>query len=284
MLETINQLNFLKTNEHYFSPNFKGYNNFLIFYKFNNTPHCVIIDKKNLSYHKNMIDIKKVNMFRVKCMVSQPIFRGTLFDVKLIKTNNNHLMLVKDCYHLMGNNITDMDMIEKMIYLDSIIENQFQKDYCLNFKFKINKLYKYNMLQEIITKTIPECDIEITGLTFFPIKSGISYIYNDKKPDKVVTNTQTMTCESYNMIHQITEFLNSKTYSYETNGKKKVLMIEPTDISDVYNLYDNDIKIGIAHIPNYKISQYCKNNIKEKCKCMCIFHKNFNKWIPLNII
>ena len=34
MLENIQQLNFLKTNEHYVSPNFKGFNYFLIFYRF----------------------------------------------------------------------------------------------------------------------------------------------------------------------------------------------------------------------------------------------------------
>ena len=50
--------------------------------------------------------------------------------------------------------ITDMDMFEKMIYLDSIIINQFQKDYCSNFSFKINKLYRYNMLTELIKNII----------------------------------------------------------------------------------------------------------------------------------
>ncbi len=289
MLDNIQQLNFLKSNEHYVSPNFKGFNYFLLFYKFNNSPYCVAIDKKNLSYHRNTIDLKKVMIFRIKVMTSPSIFRGSLFDAKLIK----NIMLIKDCYYLMGNDITNMDMIEKMIYLDSIVANQFQKDYSANFKLKINKLYNYNMLNDIVNNIIPKCELEITGLIFYPKISGVSYIYNDKQPEKnkqtIISNgvsngvSNTISNDSYNMIFQITDFLKSRSYSYETTGKKKVLTIEPTNISDVYNLYDNDDKLGIAHIPNYKISTYCRENIKEKTKCMCIFNKQFNKWIPLNI-
>ncbi len=293
MLENIQQLNFLKTNEHYVSPNFKGFNYFLLFYKFKDniqknkeSSYCIAIDKKNLSYHKKSIDIKKVFMFRIKIFASSSIFMGTLFDTKLIKD----IMLVKDCYYLMGNNICDMEMNEKMIYLDSIIANQFHKDYCPNFKLKINKLYKYNMLEEIVKKIIPNCDLEITGLIFYPLKSGISYIFTEKaitdKQPVNQNNTKIVSNASYNMIHQIKEFLLERTYSYETNGIKKQLMIEPTNIIDVYNLYEMNEKdkIGIAHIPNYKVSTYCRENIKEKTKCLCIFNKQFNKWIPLNII
>jgi hypothetical protein len=295
MLENIQQLNFLKTNEHYVSPNFKGFNYFLLFYKFKDniqknkeSSYCIAIDKKNLSYHKNSIDVKKVYMFRVKIFASSSIFMGSLFDTKLIRD----IMLVKDCYHLMGNNICDMEMNEKMIYLDSIIANQFHKDYCPNFKLKINKLYKYNMLEEIVKNIIPNCELEITGLVFYPFKSGVSYIFTEKsitdKQQNNQTNTKIVSNDSYNMIHEIKNFLTARTYSYENNGIKKILLIEPTEITDVFNLYEINQtdynKIGIAHIPNYKVSTYCRENIKDKVKCLCIFNKIFNKWIPLNIV
>ena len=291
MLENIQQLNFLKTNEHYVSPNFKGFNYFLLFYRFKDniqknkeSSYCIAIDKKNLSYHKKSIDIKKVYMFRIKMFAQSSIFMGSLFDTKLIRD----IMLVKDCYYLMGNNICDMEMNEKMIYLDSIIANQFHKDYCPNFKLKINKLYKYNMLEEIVKNIIPNCELEITGLVFYPFKSGVSYIFTEKAiPDKttsVQNNAKIVSNESYNMIHEIKQFLTDRIYSYETNGIKKVLLVEPSEITDVFNVYENENKIGIAHIPNYKVSTYCRENIKDKIKCLCIFNKNFNKWIPLNIV
>jgi hypothetical protein len=215
-------------------------------------------------------------------MASPSIFRGTLFDTKLI----NNIMLVKDCYQLMGNNLIDMEMNEKMLYIDSTIASQFQKNYCNNFKLKINKLYKYNMLNEIVTNIIPNCELEITGLIFYPPKSGILYIYNDKKQTNDTTpKTSIVSNESYNMIHEIKNFLMTRTYSYEQGNIKKTLYIEPTEITDVYNVYDNndEDKIGIAHIPNLKTSTFCRENIKEKVKCVCILNKLFNKWIPLKL-
>ena len=85
------------------------------------------------------------------------------------------------------------------------------------------------------------------------------------------------------MIHEIKEFLISRTYPYESCNKKKVLILEPTNIPDVFNVYEVTDKIGIAHIPNMKTSVFCKENIKEKTKCLCVFSKDFNKWIPLEL-
>ena len=47
MLDNLQKLNFLKDNIHYVSPNFKGFNYFLIFTKINNINQCFVIDKKN---------------------------------------------------------------------------------------------------------------------------------------------------------------------------------------------------------------------------------------------
>jgi len=287
LLDSTQQLNFLKLNEHYVSPNFKGYNYLLIFYRYNNQPYCAAVDRKNLSYHRDKVDIKKVPIFKIKVMTSQSIFRGTIMDCKLIKNN----MIIKDCFQVMGNMLIDMDMIEKMTYLDSIIINQFQKDYCSNFKLKINKLYRYNMLEEVIKNIIPKCSLEIQGLIFFPKQSGVSIIFVEKSTQsetKVeITNNTVDLNASYHMIHDLKNFLLSREYSYESNGKKKNLLVKKTLISDVYDLFDtssNDEKIGIAHIPNIKISKYCYENIKDESICQCIFNKDFNKWIPLKVM
>ena len=283
LLESTQQLNFLKLNEHYVSPNFKGYNYLLIFYRYNNQPYCAAVDRKNLSYHRDKVDIKRVPIFKIKVMTSQSIFRGTIMDCKLIKNN----MIIKDCFQVMGEMVIEMDMLEKMTYLDNIV-NQFQKDYCSNFKLKINKLYRYTMLDEVIHNIIPACSLEIQGLIFFPKQSGISIIFVEKTTHKVeITNNKVDLNSSYHMIHDLKNFLLSREYSYETDGKKKTLLVKKTIISDVYELYDKcstDEKIGIAHIPNNKISKYCYENIKDESMCQCIFSKDFNKWIPLKII
>jgi hypothetical protein len=294
ILETVSQLNDLKINEHYVSPNFKGYNYFLIFNRYNNIPYCVAVDRKNLSYHRDKVDIKKLPIFKIKILANQSIFRGTIIDCKLIK----NIMMIKDCFQIMGNNIIDMDMFDKMIYLDSIIINQFQKDYCSNFSLKINKLYRYNMLNDMITNIIPNCNYDIQGLIFLPKISGISIIYVDKKNQQsdtkieitnnnIITNSPNYNNSSINMINDMKEFLLSRTYSYETDGKISNLYVEKTNIIDVYNIYENKDtynKIGIAHIPSMKISQYCNENIIDKHLCKCIYYKEFNKWIPLQVL
>ena len=43
-----------------------------------------------------------------------------------------------------------------------------------NFKIKINRLYEYNELDNVINKVIPSCDIGIIGLIFYPKYSGIT--------------------------------------------------------------------------------------------------------------
>ena len=234
-----------------------------------------------MSYHRNKVDTTKVSMFKIKIQVNQSIYRGTIMDCKLIK----NMMMIKDCFQIMGNNIIDMDMLEKMIYLDNIIINQFQKDYCNNFSLKINKLYQYDMLNEVIHNIIPKCNIDTQGLIFLPKKSGISIIFVDKRPDIAkVEITPTQNTPNIHMVHDLTKFLLSRNYSYETNCKKKNLTVEKTNTTDVYYVYDNNEKLGIAHIPSIKISHYCYENIKDRALCLCAFHTTFNKWIPLKVI
>ena len=91
MLEDLQQLKFLKNNNHYVSPNFKGYNYFLIFTKINNLSYCVVIDKKKFSYHKNKLNVKNVKIIKLKIMTSSSIFRGSIFDAKLIFNNGKYV-------------------------------------------------------------------------------------------------------------------------------------------------------------------------------------------------
>ena len=299
MLNNIQRLQFLKENEHYVTPNFMGYNYLLLFLTIDNTKYCVAVDKKRLSYHRNQVQIKKVNMYKIMISASNSIFRGTIFDCKLINSvstyeNRNiykYFMLIKDCYFLMGNKLLDLEMSQKVSHIDNIIKNQFTThSKCKNFIFKINKLSKYSELKNLIDNTIPKCGIECQGLVFYPKYSGINVIYLDKKEDKVLINSKNsldgkIESKSYDLIVNLTEYLKSRQYSYEINGKSKKLWIMSTEIPDVYNVFEDleQDKLGIAHIPNIKISHMCKNIVSsEPVKFNCKYDKNFKKWIPVN--
>ena len=62
LLKSIDKLEYLKNNEHYISYNFKLCNHLLLFITINKIKYMVLINRKNLSYHKNQIDINKFSI------------------------------------------------------------------------------------------------------------------------------------------------------------------------------------------------------------------------------
>jgi hypothetical protein len=290
ILNTIQKLKFLQDNEHYVSPNFKGYNYLLLMFTHNDKKYCVAIDRKKLSYHKEQLDMKTIQIIQVSMKVPDIIFKGTIFDGKLVQTNNNYIFLIQDCFYLMGKKILEMEMSQKITHLDTILKTHFKKDngsYSSNFEFKLNKLYKYQELESLIN-SLPTLSIGTNGIIFYPKFSGINNIHIEKKPDKVnieTVNKEVIEQKTYHIIHDFVDFLKSRTYSYESDGKTKSFWLSRTLIPDVYDISEdeNGEKQGIALIPNLKISQMCDEIIKDKpCKFNCIFSNKFKKWIPLS--
>jgi hypothetical protein len=282
ILNNIQKLKFLQENEHYVSPNYKGYNYLLIMLTIDNKEYSVAIDRRKLSYHKNQLDMKTFNVILLNIKTTESIFRGTIFDGKLIQTNNEFIFLIQDCFSLMGNNI-ELEMDKKLLYIDNILKDHFKKPYCPNFTFKLNKLYRYNELVSVIS-SLPNLPIESNGIIFYPKKSGVNVLHIEKKVE-VTNNINIIEQKSYDIIHDFVNFLKSRTYSYEQNGTKKHLWLHRTLIPDVYDIAEYEEKIGIALIPNLKISQLCDNTIQDKpVKFNCIFSNKFKKWIPLNLV
>ena len=298
MLNNVSKLEQLRDNEHYVSPSFKGFNYFLIFMNLEDSKndmkpkkYCVAIDRRKLSYHKDQIDIKSVFMVKSIVKVSDSIFNGTIFDGKLIESSNKFIFLIQDCFYLMGKKLLDMEMSQKMGHLDNIMKMHFsESNICDNFVFKLNKLYSYNDLTELIEKLIPNCSIPTQGLVFYPKYSGISIIHIEKKVDKVdiETNQQpTFESKTYDMIYNFVEYIKTRTYSYEKSNKARKYWLSKSNIPDVYNISEKEDseRLGIAHIPNLKISHLCDDQVKEDkpCRFNCVYHTKFKKWVPVNV-
>lgn len=291
MLNNVQKLKFLHDNEHYVSPNFRGYNYLLIMLTINNTQYCVAIDRKKLSYHKSQLDMKTIHIIQINLKTTDTIFNGTIFDGKLIQTNGEYIFLIQDCFYLMGNKMLEMEMSQKINQLDAIIKTHFKKEkqtYCANFEFKLNKICKYDELEHMI-QNLPKLSIQTNGIIFYPKFSGINVLHIEKKTDKVDINTannEVIEQKSYHIIHDFVNFLKSRTYSYESNGKHKTYWLSRTMIPDVYDISEkeNGEKEGIALVPNLKISQLCDDVITDKSvKFDCIFCNKFKKWIPLAV-
>lgn len=295
MLNNINKLEFLRDNEHYISPSFKGFNYFLLFMNLDingeKRKFCVAIDRRKLSYHKDQVEIKSVFMVKVHVKVSDSIFNGTIFDGKLIESSNKFIFLIQDCFYLMGKKILDMEMSQKMGHLDNILKLHFSDPHvCENFSVKINKLCDYKGLENLINNVLPSCNIPIQGLVFYPKYSGVSIIHIEKKIDKIDIETcqnQIVESKTYDMIYNFVDFIKTRVYSYEKGSKIRKFWLSKSNIPDVYNLSEKEDsdRLGIVHIPNVKISHMCDEKIKDdsSVKFNCVYHTKFKKWVPISV-
>ena len=290
ILNNIQRLEFLQKNTHYVAPNFKGFNYILLFITIDNMKLCVVIDRKKLSYHKSQLDMKTINIMQLNMKTSNTLYDTTIFDGKLIQNKNGYTFLIQDCFYLSGKKLLDTNMMTKMKMLDNVMKEHFKKDcyYCKNFEFKLNTLYNYSELEELITN-MSKISIANNGLVFFPIISGITTLYIDKKVEAVTINTTNDVIEqkSYHIINEFIDFLKSRSYSYEANSMMKNMWLSRTEIPDVYDISikEHGDKLGIALIPNLKTSQMCDNMIQDTpMQFNCVYSNKFKKWIPLNSI
>lgn len=290
ILNNTMKLKFLQETPHYVSPNFKGFNYLILFLTLNDKKYCVAIDRRKLSYHKNQLDMKTIQVIMVNVKTSDSIFRGTIFDGKLIQTNNEYIFLIQDSFLLMGTSMLDMKMDIKMNHIDTIMKTHFKKDkekYCRNFEFKLNKLYNYDELENMITN-LPTMPFSTMGIIFYPPTSGITVLHMEKKIEKVEFSSTTTNIEqkTYDIINNFVDFLKSRTYSYET-GKNSIMWLSRTIVPDVYDIFEKEDgdKLGIALIPNLKTSHMCDDLIKDKMiKFNCCYSNKFKKWIPLQSV
>jgi hypothetical protein len=229
-------------------------------------------------------------MVQIQMNVHDSFYNGTILDGKLIQNTNESIFLIQDCFYLFGKNILNMEMNDKIAHLDNTLKQYMNTDsYCKNFNFRLNKLYEYHELSNLIYNILPKLQVPLNGITFIPPYSGITVVHIENKTEKISisTSNEVVQCNSYNMIHDFVDYLKNRTYSYETDGNKKHLLLSRTEIADVYSVFDKDNteRLGIAHIPSLKISHYCNQHIKnEPILFNCVYCTKFRKWIPISMV
>jgi len=185
ILDNIQKLKFLQENEHYVSPNYKGLSFLFVFINILDKPYAVLINRRKLSYHRNQVDMKIVQIIKLFVHTNLNIYSGTIFDGKIVQKDNKSYFLIQDCFCVMNKKIIDMELENKMMYLNDLINTNFSNsNVCENFIFKLNKIYYYNDIPELINQ-MSDNPISSNGLIFFPKTSGITVIYIEKKNEKV---------------------------------------------------------------------------------------------------
>jgi hypothetical protein len=247
----------------YLAPHFQGYNFFVIFTKFNDLNTCVIIDKKNIKYKKEQVNLRDINMYQLSVKCNPLIFKNTILDGRIIRKNEDNLFLIQDCFLLENEKLLTERMQSKLETLDKYLTDKFFDN---NLKMHVLKLYKVDQINEIAEK-MKTTEYIINGFLFLPARSGLSFIY--------VNNH-----EVESLKNELPKSL--KKYDSDIFIIKKTLLREVFDVIDI----KSEKRIGISYIPDIKMSHYMRHLFKDKIfqKMKCVFNEKFKKYEPIEMV
>jgi hypothetical protein len=247
----------------YLVPHFQGYNFYLIFTKFNDLNVCVLIDKKNIKYKKEQINMRDVNMYQLNIKCNPSIFKNTFIEGRIIRKNEDNIFLIQDCYLLENEKLFTERMNTKLESLDKYL---IEKVYDNNIKINVIKLYTVDQINEVAEK-MKTTEYIINGFIFIPSRSNMSYIYVNNHEVELLKNELPIT---------------DKKYDKDTFIVKKTLMREVFDVMDM----DSQKRLGICYIPDIAKSHYMRQLFKDKIyiKMKCNFNEKFKKYEPLEVV
>lgn len=225
----------------------------------NGVNYTFLIDKKiKVGY-----DFPKI--FVTPYQFNSSIFKGTLFEVELVRSKTNKwFLLIGDIYYHKSSSCKNIVIMDRMNLIQNLFEKEYNSDsFCDVCPIQLKRYFDYSEKEYIMNEFIPKLDYGSRGFYFVPLKcsySKILYLFKEgdlKKPEKVKKNT-----------------LN--------------FMIQKTLKSDVYELYlqgpNNIVKYGIACVPNLKCSLMLRAIFSDDSETVCVeckYNGKFKKWEPL---
>jgi hypothetical protein len=258
-------LNSIKKNKEntYIVPHFQGYNFYLLMTKIGEYNMCLMIDKKNIKYKKEQINIRDINIYQLNIKCNSSIFKNTLFEGKIIRNNEDNIFLVHDCYLLEDEKLITERMNTKMERIDKYIN---EKIFDTNLKLSIIKLYNIDEI-ELISEKMKTTEYTINGFIFLPSRSGLSHIYvNNHEVDS--------------LRNELPKSL--KKYDDNIFIIKKTLMREVFDVIDI----NTEKRLGICYIKDiensHKMRQLFRDTIFHRMKCS--YNSTFKKYEPIEVV
>ena len=193
--------------------------------------------------------------------------------------------------------ITPREHQIKVYQEDELLDKFFEKypDYLQYKNIKNNELDFINEFTK-------------TDSNNYQMSNNNNYQSSNNNSQSSNNNYQSSNNNNYNQIsnNNLLEKSKQENYKQENNKQEKskqniinnqiindnqaILNIIKTDIPDIYHLYcsnDNKNKVGVAFIPNIKISHklydyFDLNKNDLNCKVICNYHTFFEKWIPVD--
>jgi len=269
-------LDFICVNNPYFGFNYYGYNNLLVFTKFNDSYYSFFIDRKTLSYNMHKVDPSKVHISQVNLEIQDELYNGTIFDGILNDNNGKMTYIITDAYYIAGQSFEEMNYKDKMKYIKENIPPKIKINKNTdNITILVEDVHVYSDLQAItnIVENTVRTDNKISarGLIFYPEKSGIKYILTLKmnKQHKSIDEKKYSSRENQPEVVPRNSMKDSKIL--EPTAKTAIMLLKKTDMPDVYNVALRKTKkkmenIGIACIPTFKISKLCKTFFEKSSR------------------
>ena len=259
----------------------KGKKFFAWFKIFKNTPICFFLEINRKNKSIDNIVHYQFPFNKILCSGSGTILYGTIFYV-----NKKRCFNIENIYYLRGNN---------MKYVNNFIKVK-----------EIHNLMKFYIKQKYLNNNSILMGLPLIDTNYYNLLNKINNLYYD------------VFCIQYRLLYKNKPFLNEivkidkKIYKY--------LLVKPTIINDIYDLYVlNDKKyerFSIAYIPDYKSSVMMNTlfrdikenrnldaleesddeeefenismdkfvNLDKKYVMKCLYNSKFKLWQPIEVV
>ena len=313
-----NNIKYISKIPHLISLRSNGNRYYIYFTLYNDTPIIYFIDMKiHTGYEKPRIIL-------ARGLFDASLFKNTLFDGEMIKTNENKwIFIINDIIAYEGNKLDDVILPERLKIIYNILDKKYTADnICDVCSYKVKNYYYLSKksLNELITIS-KELNYTSRGIYFssYYLKHKPKlYNFNDniivsvQKKVKDITEFKelikyespviatpapiatTITTIATPIATSATTIISTSNVISLLNNKNTNLWVSKTDEPDIYNIYDNhniltSNKLGIAFIASLQDSIKMRNVFKDKSttitiKFKCNYNEKFKKYQPIEQI
>lgn len=246
----------LRENVYHVTLNNFGNKYFVMFMTYRNTKYCFYIDKRSLKYSsKDAINLDELHIFSVKHCVSEKFYEFTLFDGDLIKNKYDHYVFnICDLYYLYNKNYIEVPIKTKLNQLSDIIVTDYTPNMDIECcTFRINKLYTYDDIQNILKTVISSIDYLCCGFVFYPLFSGIRYIkkfQKDEMPVHLIYNSNKN--KKTHRTHKPNNYVNDDKSSEQLHNSDEMEQLDKLTSMLIYKKNNNNLLSNLKNIKTYQ--------------------------------
>ena len=247
----------LKEKNHPVMIEYNSYRILILLTIYNNRKYCILIDQ-NIP--------NKIKMILIKQRFSDNLYNNTLLDCELLlDKRNNWNILIFDII-MLENKIVTESFDKKYEIINNIIENNYVNDKFIQLcNIKTKKIYMFKDLVNLINNNLYNSDYLVSGIIFVTDENYLLLNFNNK-------------------VYQN----NNQKVEININKSNRNFEMRITNLPDIFELYDENNKIGIASISTLELSELC-NSIFEKYKNQknifeCKYNSQFEKWEPVKYV